>query len=177
MLWQIVRQALELRGDVVECGVYKGGTALLLARAMARSSANGRLLLFDTFQGLPEASEGVDSLGEGGFNETSLDAVRALLSAYSFVSIRPGLIPDSFAGLDVERIAFAHVDLDLYQSIQGALAYIYPRMVPSGIIVLDDYGFPSCPGARRAVEEFFDDKPEVPFCLTTGQAMVVKLAP
>ena len=44
-----------------------------------------------------------------------------------------------------------------------------------GFLVFDDYGFPSCAGARRAVDEFFANKPEVPLCLPTGQCLVVKL--
>ena len=48
-------------------------------------------------------------------------------------------------------------------------------MIPGGMIVFDDYGFPSCPGARRAVDEAFANRPEVPICLPTGQALVVKL--
>jgi hypothetical protein len=44
-----------------------------------------------------------------------------------------------------------------------------------GVIVCDDYGFASCPGARRAIEEFFADKPEKPLALLTGQAVIHKL--
>jgi len=49
--------------------------------------------------------------------------------------------------------------------------------VTGGCMIFDDYGFPSCPGARRAVDEAFADKPEIPLCLPTGQCMVVKLPP
>jgi O-methyltransferase len=67
-----------------------------------------------------------------------------------------------------------HVDLDIFASITDALTFFYPRMAAGGIIVFDDYGFPSCPGARAAVDEFFSQKPEVPFALQTGQCVVRK---
>jgi len=73
------------------------------------------------------------------------------------------------------KVSFAHIDLDLYQGVFDTLAFVYPRMPAGGVIVFDDYGFASCPGARRAVEEFFDDKPEKPLALHTGQAVVHKL--
>ncbi|MFZ0215142.1 MAG: TylF/MycF/NovP-related O-methyltransferase, partial [Candidatus Dormiibacterota bacterium] len=88
----------------------------------------------------------------------------------------PGYIPDTFQGLDVQRIAWAHVDVDIYQSVLDCIDFIYPRLVPGGYMIFDDYGFPSCVSARRAVDEEFADKPEVPLCLPTGQCMVVRLA-
>jgi O-methyltransferase len=175
VLWRMIRQALALGGDVVECGVYRGGTALLIARAIAAASPGRRLLLFDTFKGLPTENRDIDRMGGGDLAETSVEAVGALLGEHANVSICPGFVPDSFAGRDIQRVAFAHVDLDLYQGTQGALAFLYPRMVPGGIMVIDDYGFPSCPGARRAVDEFFADRPEAPLCLPTGQCLVVRL--
>ena len=61
------------------------------------------------------------------------------------------------------------------ESIRDAVEYVYPRLVPGGCLIFDDYGFPSCPGARQAVDELFANRPEVPLCLPTGQALVVKL--
>jgi O-methyltransferase len=55
-----------------------------------------------------------------------------------------------------------------------ALEFIWPRLVSGGFIVFDDYGFPTCPGAREAVDEFFDAKDSIPLCLPTGQAIVFK---
>jgi O-methyltransferase len=84
-------------------------------------------------------------------------------------------VPETFAGLEDRRFCFAHIDLDLYQGVKDAVAFVYPRMPRGGLIVFDDYGFASCPGARKAVDEFFADKPERPLALSTGQALVAKL--
>ena len=88
--------------------------------------------------------------------------------------IRKGFIPDTFAGLNSEKIAFVHIDLDVYKSILDSLQFIWPRLSLGGIIVFDDYGFATCPGARVAVDEFFYTKKCHPLCLSTGQALVFK---
>jgi len=65
--------------------------------------------------------------------------------------------------------------VDIYQSIHDCCHHIYPRLSPGAMMVFDDYGFPSCPGARKAVDEFFHDKPERPLVLPTAQAIVIRL--
>ena len=74
------------------------------------------------------------------------------------------------------RVAFAHVDVDVYQSVWDCCEFIYPRLTTGGVMVFDDYGFPTCPGARKAVDEFFANKPETPIILQTGQAIAIRSA-
>lgn len=93
----------------------------------------------------------------------------------SFLDYRVGWMPDTFAGLEDRTFCFAHIDVDLYSSIMTSCKFMYPRMSRGGSMVFHDYGFPSCPGARQAVDEFFLDKPEEPLVLQTGQVVVCKL--
>jgi len=65
--------------------------------------------------------------------------------------------------------------VDIYQAVKDCIDWIYPRLVAGGFMIFDDYGFPSCPGERRAVDEVFAKLPEAPICLPTGQCLVVKL--
>jgi O-methyltransferase len=171
---RMLAQALQVEGDVMEAGVFRGGTARLLKTAMAGSPGRA-LLLFDSFEGMERVSRASDRHREGDFADTSLEGVRKVVGSEPFVEFRPGWIPDTFAGLEDRKFCFAHIDLDLYQSILDCLAFVYPRLSSGGVVVFDDFGFPSCPGARRAVEEFFQDKPERPLALMTGQALVTKL--
>ncbi len=150
----MVAQALVLEGDVMEAGVYKGGTARLLKRSVS-SVPGRRLFLFDSFEGMEKVNKGSDRHREGDFADTSLDRVSDVVGTESFVFYRKGWIPETFEGLETEVFCFAHIDLDLYQGIFDCLHFLYPRMPPGGVIVFDDYGFPSCPGARAAVDEFF----------------------
>ena len=173
VLYTLATQALSVRGDFWECGVYKGGTALLLAEVLATGGASSsRLHLFDTFEGMPETDPTRDLHRRGEFADTSLAAVRQRVGGADRVVYHQGVIPKTFQGLDEATIAFAHVDVDLYRSVLDCCAFIVPRLTPGGFLVFDDYGFPSCPGARRAVDEFFRDRPERPLVLPTGQAVV-----
>jgi O-methyltransferase len=173
-LSQMLEQALNVDGDVMEAGVFRGGTARLL-KSIMEPRRDRTLFLFDSFEGMEQVSEAADRHREGDFADTSLEGVQAVVGVDGRVDFRKGWVPSTFAGLDDRKFCFAHIDLDLYQGILDCLAFVYPRMPGGGVIVLDDYGFPSCPGARKAVEEFFDGKPERPLALMTGQALVVKI--
>lgn len=175
VLWKTLQQALHLPGDVLECGVFRGGTALLEAKTMAGHREERALHLFDSFRGMPKTAKGIDRIQEGEFSGTSVETVSALLAPFSFAQIHAGFIPQTFEGLKIPRIAWAHVDVDIYRSVRDCIAYIYPRLVAGGTLVFDDYGFPCCSGARQAVDEAFASLPEVPLCLPTGQCLVTKL--
>ncbi len=92
---------------------------------------------------------------EKDFSDTSVEAVSAFIGPEKWILYHDGLIPDTFKGLENAPFAFAHIDVDTL-------------VVPGGILVFDDYGFASCPGARVAVDAFFRDKPEIPFVLHSG---------
>ena len=175
VLYTLLLQALHVAGDVWECGVYKGGTAAMLAALLAdKGKSQQRLFLFDTFEGMPETDATEDLHKKGDFADTSVEAVTAYVGHGDLCVVRKGFIPDTFAGLETAQIAFAHIDVDIYRSIIDCLVFIWPRLSSGGFVVFDDYGFSSCPGARAAVDTFFRDKACVPLCLPTGQAVVFK---
>jgi O-methyltransferase len=171
VLASLVTQALQLDGEVWECGVYKGGTAMLLAERLASSARP--LRLFDTFDGMPETDAARDLHKAGDFSDTSLETVRSRVRG-DFVHFHKGLIPKTFSGLESSRIAYAHVDVDIYSSIIACCEFIFPRLCVGGFMIFDDYGFPSCPGARSAVDDFFLGRSGNPLVLPTGQALVFK---
>ncbi len=174
MLVSLARYAAHLEGDFAECGVYKGGTALLLCRVLDK---NGKTLhLFDSFRGLPRGDQEKDKWFQEGQYAVSVDSVNRLLGDFrDTIRIREGWIPETFAGLESLRYAFAHIDVDLYRSALDCCVYFYPRLVPGGVLLFDEYGFPAARGEKDAVDEFFANKPESPIPLVTGQAMVLKL--
>jgi O-methyltransferase len=172
MLYQFAAHARALPGDAVEVGVYKGGTARLLAGQLA--GAEKTLYVFDTFEGLPSPDEEKDTLKKGDFGDVSFEEVRSFLSGSGNVNVTKGFFPESGAFLSGHRFCFAHVDVDLYRSVLDCCEFLWPRMNPGGVVVFDDYGDVSCPGAKQAVDEFFSDKPERPVYLPTGQCMVTR---
>jgi O-methyltransferase len=158
-------------GEVAECGVYKGGTAKILAELVP----DRPLYLFDTFCGMPETDPTRDLHKAGDFSDTTLESVRAYLCAHANVNCIAGMIPQSLATVHDRRFSFVHIDLDIYSSIKAACEFFYPRLERGGVLLFDDYGYPSCPGARAAVDEFFADKPETKMVMATGQCSVRKL--
>jgi O-methyltransferase len=176
VLISFARYAAHLAGDFAECGVYRGGTALLLARVLGHD-ASKRLYLFDSFQGLPKMDRERDPwFSEGQYCAESVRAVEELLSDFRrMIVIRSGWIPATFNGLEGNRYAFAHLDVDLYQSTLDCCQYFYSRLVPGGILLFDEYAFAPSRGEKDAVDEFFAGKPESPITLPTGQAVVLKV--
>ena len=176
VLYTLARQSCTVSGNFFEIGVFRGGSALLFRHILEdHKLLNKQLHLFDTFEGMPETDDTKDFHKKDDFNDTSLERVRDGVGISDFIFFHKGLVPDTFAGLEDATIAFAHVDVDIHRSIVDSCEFIYPRMTIGGCIVFDDYGFPSCPGARQAVDAFFADKPEEPLVLQTGQAVVFKL--
>jgi O-methyltransferase len=176
MLISLARYAAQLSGDFAECGVFKGGTALLLARVL-KNRPEKRLYLFDSFEGLPKIHQEKDQwFSEGQYRADSVEAVAELLKDFrSMIDIRRGWIPETFRGVEDRLYAFAHLDVDLYQSALDCCNYFYPRMVPGGVLLFDEYAFAAARGEKDAVDEFFADKPESPITLPTGQAIILKV--
>ena len=171
MLYQLVK-AISMDGSIAECGVYRGGTALLFARF---KQEDRRLYLFDTFDGMPSVDSKMDLHHQGDFSDTSLSHVQELLGGYQNVIFRPGRFPATASGLEHETFSLAHCDMDIHTSVRDFCSFFYPRLVRGGVMVFDDYGFRSCPGAKAAVREFCEQQGIREFLLLTGQAIVWKL--
>ena len=171
-LQSLARYAAHLPGDFYECGVYKGGTAILLGKEAKKQKK--KLQLFDTFAGMPEQTAEHDFYKVGDFADTSIEAVQARLKEYDNISFNKGFIPDTFAGHEDDRISFAHIDVDQYVSTVNCLEFIYPRLPLGGIIVIDDYGKPGTPGSKRAADAFIQKKGEYLMSLPTGQSFFIK---
>lgn len=171
MLHQFARRAAVVPGDCAELGVYRGGSALIMSRAL--EGVEKTIHLFDTFAGLPPADGSVDLHKKGDF-ESSLEETRTFLRDRPWLAFRKGLFPETAAELTDRRFAFVHVDADLYRSVRDACEFFYPRLSPGGSILFDDYGLPTCPGVKKAVDEFFLGNPEPPLRLPTGQAVATR---
>jgi len=165
------KQTKDLPGKMAEVGVYKGGTALLLAKSNPRK----HLYLFDTFDGMPAVSEH-DLHHKGDFKDTSIEHIEKLLIGCSNYSVHKGLFPqDTSDVIKDEQFSLVHLDCDIYSSVKESLEFFYDKVVPGGIIVFDDYNAPTCPGAKLAVDEFLADKPEKLFNFVQDQVAMVKI--
>jgi O-methyltransferase len=179
-LIEFARSTRSLSGSTAECGVARGvGSGIILTALRGTYAPHERHYGFDAFAGLPAPTDadrqGSDAmLWAAGDLKHDQEQVEQLLAPFPEAELRVGWIPETFAGLENDTFRFVHIDVDLYQSTWDSLAFFYPRLVPGGIILLDDHGFLSCPGARAAALTFFQSTPEVVIDLTTGQGLVVK---
>jgi O-methyltransferase len=155
-LYSNAGDAASLQGEFWECGVFRGGSARILAEVLRYRPRH--LRLFDTFSGFPNInSEDGTYPKKGMFTATSVEDVRGFVNA-DFAILHPGTIPDTFAGLEDSRIAFAHIDVDLYEPTKAALEFVLPRMVEGGVVIVDDFADSHWPGAAKAVVEIAVDR-------------------
>ena len=145
-----------LVGELAELGVYRGGTARLLANFAPDASIH----LFDTFAGMPADDAADGGHRQGDFGDTDLPAVIEYVGNPN-ARYYAGVFPDAMMPPEDTRYRFVHIDCDIYQSLCAALDYFTPRMVPGGIMVFDDYGLPSCPSVKPLVDAAFGERVEV----------------
>ncbi|MGI9357006.1 MAG: TylF/MycF/NovP-related O-methyltransferase [Rhizobiaceae bacterium] len=179
MLLESARLVRGVAGSFAECGVRYGKSSRFLLTGMAPGSAKD-FHIFDSFEGLSEP--GKDDLDEKGATvwepgelNVPEDVVRRNLSGFgTSIELHKGWIPERFGDVDDERFSLVHIDVDLYEPTYDAVNFFYSRVSPGGVIICDDYGSAYCPGAKKAIDEFFADKPEAVIALPTGQSLVIK---
>lgn len=144
-----LQQCLDLGGDILEIGVFKGGSLQRICET-AKSSTK-KIFGYDTFEGLPEPKTNLDIHHEGEFR-SDFHKVQELLAPYKNCQLIKGEFPASIQAHSA--ICFAHVDVDLYHCVLESLNAIWDLVTDFGIIIIDDYAAKGCPGARTAVHEF-----------------------
>jgi hypothetical protein len=154
-----------IAGDMVECGVWKGGSVMAMALTLLQLGERDRsLYLFDTFSGMTAPSD-VDVDYQGQQARVILDAVRCeasqqevekavLSTGYDREKIHfvPGRVEETIPDQAPSSIALLRLDTDWYESTQHELQHLFPRLSRGGVIIIDDYGH--WRGARQAVDEY-----------------------
>jgi O-methyltransferase len=154
-----------VRGDIVECGVWAGGSSMLAALTLRSLGATRRMWLYDTFGDFPHPGE-KDEFYAAGQHENkpyerapSLDQVKANMAGtgQEDVVYVEGPVEETIPSTAPEEIALLRLDTDWYESTRHELDHLYPRLSEGGVLIIDDYGH--FQGARRAVDEYFHDRP------------------
>jgi O-methyltransferase len=152
-------------------GVFRGGTALLLS---ALKSDGISLHLFDTFDGMPDVDQGKNFHKKEDFSNTYITKVQNLIGKFPNHHIHPGIFPATASSVENQQFSLCHIDVDIYSSVLDSCQFFYPRLVSGGVLIFDDYGFTSCPGAKQAVREFSDSLNIREVHLPTGQSIILK---
>jgi O-methyltransferase len=174
LMRELARLAIVEEGHFAECGVYKGASAYILAKELRNAGSTKKLHLYDSFEGLsaPASIDGGHwTKGDmlGGLDEVQNN----LREMATHIVFHKGWIPEGFDKASQDIFSFVHIDVDLHQPTVDTLKYFYPRMSRHGVILCDDYGFETCPGARKAFDDFFRVAGDVVLRLPTGQGMVI----
>lgn len=163
----------DIEGDIVECGSYRCSSAYIMADQLL--DGERKLHIFDSFEGLSEPSPVDGSYWHtGDLRVAEQDCRRVLERFQPAVNFYKGWIPSRFPEITDLKFSLVHIDVDLYEPTRSSIEFLYPRMLPGAVLVLDDYGSCLCPGARAAADEFFASRPETVIHVPTGQGFVIK---
>ncbi|KQX78698.1 hypothetical protein JOF59_003426 [Streptomyces clavifer] len=171
----IVRHGIP--GDIVECGVWRGGSMQACAKTLLSLGETGRdLYLFDTYEGMTPptaedlrrdgkpARELLDAQGRDRpiWAVASLEDVRAGFEDVPYPKERVhyvrGKVEDTVPEQAPDRISILRLDTDWYASTRHELRHLYSRLVSGGVLLIDDYGY--WQGSRQAVDEFLEETGE-----------------
>ena len=175
MVKELMRLVDNVPGDTAECGAFEGAGSYLMCEANKHNKRFERNHhIFDSFVGMSNP-DGVDGgFWKQGDMARDQDVVGRNLAEFTNVVLHKGWIPERFPDVADRRFAFVHIDVDLYTPTRDSLSFFYERMNDGGIIVCDDYGFSTCPGATRAVHECLADRPEKMIALASGGGFLIK---
>ena len=162
-LLQFVKELIDLGGDYIEIGCFNGSSGCFMLNYLNQylkdySNFNQKFLFFDVFEGFnfPEALKSGDTRWKGTHKSDGFDIVKKRLKKrYSKIQVIKRNIcePDSLR--ECNSIAFANIDVDMYESTLSSLREVDKKILPNGIIVVEDSGHvPQISGALAAVEEF-----------------------
>lgn len=165
--------------NLVEVGVYKGGTSYFIASLVKHFNLQAAHHAFDTFEG--HAAQDINSSVDTDhrpalFSDTEYETVKSYLGEFDNVLVFKGRFQDTSHELANKKIHFVHFDVDIYEPTIFGLNFFHQQLAPGGVIVVDDYGFTTCPGVKKAVDEFVTATPGYfSLSLLTGQYLLVKL--
>jgi hypothetical protein len=165
----MVETVRTIEGDIVECGVSLGHGALLFTLFSDYVGKPRTYFGFDSFEGFPAPVEmdGTTPITGKGFWANPPDTVLKVLRDGRLgeevirdrIRLVKGWFDKTLRQYD-GRIALLHLDCDLYESYKLSLETLYDKVQPGGVIMFDEYGDSRWPGASKAIDEFFSDKPE-----------------
>jgi len=179
----------KIEGDIVECGVWRGGSIMAIAKMLVDLKNNSKeIYLFDTFEGMTKPSE-VDITARGNsmlekfeklkitedssnwMRSSVLEVKKAVYSTgydkekFHFIK---GKVEDTLPKNAPEKISLLRLDTDWYKSTKHEMINLFPRLSKSGIIIIDDYGIHL--GSKKAVDEYLSENNILLFLSRIGAA-------
>lgn len=183
LIWA-ARECLNLPGDFVECGVYRGDMTWMITQTVDIQGAGKQFYLYDTFSGFdlkyssssdfPQGPEFFRRIDQEYKASDIEDYVRRRFREDAFIVITKGAVPDILHSVAPDHIAFLHVDMNSPGAETGALEILFDRISIGGIVIFDDYGWWQHRKQKDAADRFMAQRGQFVLELPTGQGMVVK---
>lgn len=177
LIWRIMtvlwgaRNGLRREGDFIECACYKGITARIICDTIDFGAYPDRhYYLYDLFE--HDASMPHHHMLEHA--STLFDEVKGRFAHLPNVTVTQGRVPESFSQALPEKIAFLHLDLNNAEAEISALEILFDRLVPGGVMVLDDYGWLGYRAQKLAEDDWLGERGYNVLELPTGQGLVIK---
>ena len=171
-------QACRLDGDLIECGVNRGGIARAIVSYLDGNLEGKHFYLLDTYNGMPLDKLTDRELGHRDTFEQhykdSLAAVLRTFDPFPSVIVVQGLVPESFQKVRSEMFSFIHIDMNNARSEIAAADYLWPKLTAGGFMLLDDYGWQINFDQRTAFDKFARDRGLTVLSLPTGQGLLIK---
>ncbi len=180
-LWMLVDEVFKIGDNLnfIEIGVWRGGTASILSKKIQLLKGQGRLFLADTFTGVVKTGKEDAYYAGGEHADTTKAIVENTLNNLGLnnFEILQGIFPDETAHLvpDHPKFGLCHIDVDVYQSAKGCLQWVWDKLVIGDIVVFDDYGFHTCNGITKFVEEQRLLKDRIVIHNLNGHGILIKL--
>lgn len=174
------KHASHLGGDFVECGVNTGMLSLAVCNYINFNSLNRNFYLFDTYDGIPpeQITDAEARVGRGDENsqhyEECYDVARRNFAGFPRAKLIRGKVPDTLSTVKIDKIAYLSIDMNVALPERAAIEYFWPKLVPGGIVILDDYGWINYPAQKATHDEFAAREGVDIFLLPTGQGLLLK---
>jgi len=176
-IWELVKETNFLKGAIIEVGVWRGGSGVLIGKQAGYNKNYTTLYFCDTFSGVVKTGE-KDTFYTGGEHaDTSKETVEKLFQEFEIKNIKilKGIFPDeTYSMINDTEFRFCHIDVDVYKSTKDIFEWIWPKLVVDGIILIDDYGFYHCDGVTKFVNEKKMKPDRIVINNWAGQAIIIK---
>jgi O-methyltransferase len=173
----------KIPGNIAECGVWRGGSMMAVARtSMSHADSSRHLYLYDTFEGMPEPTEhdkrfsgesaklllDREPVGTGVWCLASIEDVRTNMLSTGYpeekVHFIKGKVEETLPSALPDQLALLRLDTDWYESTKHELIHLFPLLDSRGLLIIDDYGH--WQGVRKAIDEYFSEHNLI--CTYTG---------
>ncbi len=167
-------QVAHLGGDFAECGVYRGGLSRTVMHYIGFSTmTDRRYWLLDTFEGIPTDQVDAEVLHRHTYPDSWAEVSEVFKNQPNARLVR-GRIPETLSQVQTDRVCFVSIDMNVAAPERAAVEFFWPRLVPGGIVLIDDYGWSGHEAQRQAFDEFARRYGRTVLALPTGQGLLIK---